>query len=63
MVVLVGAGGRVGLSGVVSNLSFFFGFWFEVGGSGLSGFEICLIRLLVVGVLFRKRAVFEGGEG
>ena len=61
--VLVGAGGGVGLSGVVSNLTFFFGFWFGVGGSGLSGFEVCLIRFLVVVVIFRRRAVFEGSGG
>ena len=59
----MGFGGDVGLSGVVLNLTFFFGFWFGVGESGLSGFEVCLIRVLVVGMLFRRRAVFEGVEG
>jgi len=33
----------MGLSGVVSNLTFFFGFWFGVGESGLSGLKVCLV--------------------
>ena len=59
----MGAGGGVGLHVVVSNLTFVFGFWFGVSECGLSGFEICLIRFLVVGVLSRRRAVFEVGGG
>jgi len=59
----VGAGGGVGLSGVVSNLTFFLGFWFGVGESCLSGLEIGLDRFLVVGVLIRRWVVFEEGKG
>ena len=62
-VVLVGAGGGVGLYVVGSSMAFFFGFWFGFSECGLSYFEICLIRLLVVGVLSRRRAVLEGGGG
>ena len=44
--VLVGAaaGGEVGLSRVVSNLTFFLGVWLGVGESSLSGLEVCLVR-------------------
>ena len=61
--VLVGAEGGMGLSGVVLNLTFFFGFWFGVDESGLSGLEVCLVRFFVVGVLIRRRVVFERGKG
>ena len=53
----------MGLFGVVSNLTFFFGFWFGGGENGLSGLEVRLVRFLVVGVLFRRRVVFEGDKG
>ena len=41
----------MGLSGVVSNLTFFFGVLFGVGESGLSGLEVGLFRFFAVGVL------------
>ena len=58
-VVVVGAGGDVGLSGVVSFLTLFVGFW--VVGSGDSWFRRgdCLFLFFVVCVLVRGRVVFR----
>ena len=58
----MGAGKGVGLSGGVSNLTFFFGFWFGVGECGLSGLEVGLVRFLVLVVLIRRGVVFEGSK-
>ena len=48
---------------MVSNLTFFFGYWVGFGERGLSGLEVGLVRFLVVGVVIRRGAVFEGDEG
>ncbi len=62
--VLGGAGGgKVGLSGGVSNLTFFFGFCFWLGECGLSGLEVGLVRFFVLGVLMRRGVFFDGGKG
>ena len=62
-VIVVGAGGRMGLSGGVSNLTSFFGFWLCVGECGLFGLEAGLVRFLVLGVLMRRGVFFEGVRG
>jgi len=41
---LVGARGVEGLSGVLANLIFFFGFWAGFGGCGLSGKVVGPVR-------------------
>ena len=60
---LVGAAGVVGLSGVVSNLTFFFGCWDGIGERGLSGLEVGLVRFFMVCVVTRRGVVFQGSEG
>jgi hypothetical protein len=60
----VGAGrGWLGLSGVVSNLIFFFGFWYGVGKCGLSGLEVGLVHFFVVGVIIRRGWCLRGARG
>ena len=60
---MVGAAGVVSLSGVVSNLTFFFGCGDKIAERGLSGLEVGLVRFFVVCVVTRRRVVFEGGDG
>ena len=61
--VLLGAAGVVGLSGVVSNLTVFFGCWDMIGERGVSGLEAGLVRFFMAGVVIRRGVVFEGDEG
>jgi hypothetical protein len=59
-VVFMGAGGGVGLSVVVSNLTLFVGFWVVGSRDSWFGLEDCLFRFLVVCVLVRGRVVLKG---
>ena len=58
-----GVVGGEGLSGVVSNLTFFFGYWVGFGEPGLSRLGVGLVRFLVVGLVIRRGWVFDGDEG